>query len=702
MQREGARRPATKRRVRAGTLCAVIRRLLIVFAALCVFATSCGQASMTETATAEPTRDIATTTAIPIPTATPVPPTATAVPTATAEPTVTPAPLPTPTETPTPIPTPPATEVAIEPTAEPTPEPTVEPSSEDSSAAAETGAAEAQATDEGSQDDGVQDLSAQDDVVANGDDTASSDSGEGDSGDTSSGDTSSGDTTSGDTSSGEGDGGTTASSDAAAPEAVDLPKPAGQGVLPAAYELSSIQAVGCPSGAQDAAVSCFSARVPAAADRPSADAMINLMVSVVDNGDPNGVGPVVYLQGGPGVGSVLYADRYVGLDHDVVLVDQRGNGSSTPQLGCEEVDALWVAERIDDAGARLEDLAGTQTVVNAYAACVERLEASGIDLNLFDTTNAADDFALVRQLLGYPEWSLWGVSYGTRLGLTIMRDHPEGVKAAVLDSVVPFEVDFWSSVPANGLRSMTAVSDACNATTCGAEHGDFLTNLGDLARRLDSQPVVLTATRPVSGQQFRYRIDGQELLSMVFTQLYSTDRLRALPRQVARADFGGLEELLARYVSRRDPEAIDLALGSYYATWCSEEFPFYDHTRDNGVVADATATFGSGFAPALSSDGVNNVCSKFNVRSAPAIDDQPLVSSIPTLVMAGSLDPITPPSWSRQVADALTQSFYVELADHGHGMTGSCAAGIRVQFLATPSAAPDTSCADAITGPTFE
>lgn len=651
--------PAPKVGHGAGTLSGVLQRLLVMLVVLALASTACGQVSTTETAITEPTRDIATTTAIPIPTE--IDPTATSLPpTATAQPTV--APTPIPTLTPQPIPTP-----TTEPVAEADPAPLLEP------APAAEAALEAASTDES--------LGAADES-GGAEGTSAEEEGPQAAGGQTAGDVD--DTTS------------------APADNTQQAKPAGQGVLPAAYALSSLQAVACPAGAQDAAVSCYFARTPAAANNPSADTMVDLMVSVVDNGDPSGIGPVFYLQGGPGIGSVQYSDRYVGLDHDVVLVDQRGTGSSIPKLGCGEVDDLWVAERTNEAAVRLDDVAGTITIVDAYVACVDRLKASGVDLNLFDTTNAANDFALVRQLLGYSEWSIWGVSYGTRLGLTIMRDHPQALRAAVLDSVVPFEVDFFATVPENGLRSMTAVTQACNASACGTTYGDFLSNLGALAQRLDQDPVVLTVTRPSSGQQFAYRVNGKELLAMVFTQLYSTERLRSLPRQIAAADYGGLEEIVVNYVRRRDPEAFDLSLGAYYATWCSEEYPFYDHTRDDALLAQTYGQFGTGFALALSSDGVANVCSKFNVRRSSSTDNTALTSPIPTLVMAGSLDPITPPAWSRQVADALTTSYYVELADHGHGMTGACTAGIRLQFLINPNLPPDNSCAVSVGSPTFE
>ena len=463
--------------------------------------------------------------------------------------------------------------------------------------------------------------------------------------------------------------------------------------------LSSLQPVDCPADVSADQVSCSIAVLPLNIYVPVAGENVELMVAFVDNGDPNGVGPVAFLQGGPGVGSVTAARNFVGATHDVLFVDQRGTGYSTPKLNCPEVDDLWLAHYTDDPAVRISD--DESMVTASYQACATRLMAGGINFDHFNTTAAAADVELLRQLFGYDEWSIWGISYGTRLGLTIMRDHPNGVRSAVLDSIVPFEVDFFAAIPGNGIRSMTALDQACDDDRCAADHGDFLDNLSALVLELSQNPVVVSATRPGSGDRFPFRVDGETLIDLVFTQLYSTGSLRALPRQIARADAGGLSEIVATFMTRRDPNAFDLSIGLYYTTWCREELPFYDDSGDDELLRSLEPRFGDAVAGALSSDGVQQLCDFFMVAPSAPLDDEPLESPIPTLVFAGAFDPITPPAWSKQVADALTNSTYVELADHGHGMATSCPANIRLAFLIDPSALVDTTCADDTGAPDF-
>lgn len=484
------------------------------------------------------------------------------------------------------------------------------------------------------------------------------------------------------------------------PQPSPTPEPTPAATVADLLAMSSLRGIECPENVRADKVSCSIATLPRDVDARAPGATVEIMVALVDNGDPNNVGPVVFLQGGPGVGSITQAGSFVGAAHDLLFVDQRGTGYSTPKLTCPEIDVLWEAEYSADPAVRLHD---DNVLLNAaYVDCGQRLAAEGIDFNQFNTRSAAVDIELLRQLFGYDEWSIWGISYGTRLGLTIMRDHPGGIRAAVLDSVVPFEVDFFATIPENGMRAITALDQACDNAPCASDYGDFMSALSELVLELNENPVVVTATRPISGQQFPFHVDGEQLIDLVFTQLYSTRSLRALPRQITHANSGGLHEMVATFVSRRDPVTFDLSLGLYYTTWCREEFPFYDESIDDELLVDLEAQFGTAVAGALSSEGVETYCGVFDVTPAPAFEDEPLVSPIRTLVFAGAFDPITPPSWSLQVADSLPNSVYVEMPDHGHGMATSCPIAIRLAFLMDPEAAPDTSCADHAGAPEFE
>src|SRR5260370_35287450 len=85
------------------------------------------------------------------------------------------------------------------------------------------------------------------------------------------------------------------------------------------------------------------------------------------------------------------------------------------------------------------------------------------------------------------------------------------------------------------------------------------------------------------------------------------------------------------------------------------------------------------------------------LRKATAASFQAVKSAIPTLVLEGRLDAITPPAYGRLAAQTLTHSFYVEFPDRGHSVRGdSCSYQIITAFLAQPTIAPDSHCTAAL------
>jgi pimeloyl-ACP methyl ester carboxylesterase len=75
--------------------------------------------------------------------------------------------------------------------------------------------------------------------------------------------------------------------------------------------------------------------------------------------------------------------------------------------------------------------------VAATKACHDRLVGQGIDLSAYNTGENSADFADLRKVMGIAEWNVYGLSYGTDLALSLMRDHPEGIRSVIIDSVQP-------------------------------------------------------------------------------------------------------------------------------------------------------------------------------------------------------------------------------------------------------------------------
>ena len=116
---------------------------------------------------------------------------------------------------------------------------------------------------------------------------------------------------------------------------------------------------------------------------------------------------------------------------DLVFFDYRGTGRSEPDMSCPEFDALGPA-------------AGEAAGREALLACRDRIVAAGVDLDQYHSAALAADAADVMRALGYERYGVFGVSYGTRVALTMLRDRPDGIEGAVLDSVYPPQVDLYA------------------------------------------------------------------------------------------------------------------------------------------------------------------------------------------------------------------------------------------------------------------
>jgi pimeloyl-ACP methyl ester carboxylesterase len=90
------------------------------------------------------------------------------------------------------------------------------------------------------------------------------------------------------------------------------------------------------------------------------------------------------------------------VDRDWVFFDQRGTGRSIPQLYCpDEKDNPFDLKK-----------------------CRDDLIKQGIDLSQYTSARIAGDMEALRKALGVNQWNLWGISYGSRLAITMARYYP--------------------------------------------------------------------------------------------------------------------------------------------------------------------------------------------------------------------------------------------------------------------------------------
>jgi pimeloyl-ACP methyl ester carboxylesterase len=397
--------------------------------------------------------------------------------------------------------------------------------------------------------------------------------------------------------------------------------------------------------------------------------------------------PLFLAQGGPG-GSTIggFARVLVGdpskrpsWNRDLVLWDQRGTYFSQPRLRCREV-------------SRLRADAGPDAQRDAYVRCGERLKSEAGDLSAFNSQENARDADAVRAALGYTSFNFYGVSYGTELGQFLMRERPEHLRSVVLDAVVPLGFSLVTDVPAVKQRVIQQYANACaQSPECNAAYPNLWERYLALIERLDKQPVELVpAQRGPGGETIdAQRLAGRDLDGALYQLIYMREAVPLVPYIIDRADQGDYSFVL-NFVQLAQSAQSDMADGMYMTVLCAE----YGDTPPAALqfagvlrqIADSAAEEGR---------QILQVCRDWKIRQLDKAQLEPLRSDIPTLLLSGKFDPITPPDHAERVAAGLTRAVTLTFprGTHGQAFSLPCANATIAAFLDAPDRKPDMRCA---------
>lgn len=395
--------------------------------------------------------------------------------------------------------------------------------------------------------------------------------------------------------------------------------------------------------------------------------------------------------GGPGQASVRWG---VGLSQelaplrqhrDFLLVDMRGTGGSAP-LNCPEML---------DAQAFLDSF----TPAAGARACAERLRKTA-DLTQYTTGNAVDDVDEVRAALGYPQVDAVGGSYGTRAVLVYLRRHPDRVRAAILHGVVPTHDRSPLFFARGAQKALDGRAAECAADpACARAFPRFKEEVAEILARAEREPVRVQLTDPKSGKPYEIRLSRGGVAQAVRSMLYNPSDAAELPLRVhlaAQGDWKPLAETAASYARGLTS---DISEGYFLSVTCAEDVPFI---RDEEIPAAVAGTFLGDFR-------IRNqraACAEWPVAKVPESFQRPVVSDVPSLVIAGELDPATPPEDGDRAARALRHSRYVLVPGGGHGLDGltgqECINTLWIKTIEDGSVDRlDTSCVAKMKRPAF-
>jgi acetylornithine deacetylase/succinyl-diaminopimelate desuccinylase-like protein/pimeloyl-ACP methyl ester carboxylesterase len=372
--------------------------------------------------------------------------------------------------------------------------------------------------------------------------------------------------------------------------------------------------------------------------------------------------PIILLPGGPGqafsYAAAPLSRQYVETlrrQRDVVLVDVRGVGRSAG-LSCTVPYPGGLASRF-----------GTVFPLDHVTACRDDLSRRA-RLDRYTTAATVDDLEDLREWLGYRAFNLLGTSYGTRVAQVYMRRHPASVRTAVLNGVAPVAEPVYVQHAFLLQRALDRLLAECRAdAVCSIAHPDIEERVARLLSRFQEGPVDME----VRGTAVSF--GAGDLAYALRGLLYA--RAAELPQLIQRATDGDVTPLAEYYLARTDQfSAHDGNTGYHFSVLCAEDI---DPLTDAAVEAASKGTF----MGAHLIDAYRALCGVWPHATLPPDHWVPVRSDVPTLLLSGARDPVTPPEGAEAVAAHLSRSLHVVVPNGGHGVGGPCVQSMIVRLV---------------------
>ncbi|TAN04653.1 MAG: alpha/beta fold hydrolase [Rhodanobacteraceae bacterium] len=380
---------------------------------------------------------------------------------------------------------------------------------------------------------------------------------------------------------------------------------------------------------------------------------------------------VTYLAGGPGQSAIqTWPEIAAGLapllkHHDVLLLDQRGTGDSHP-LKCPAVEKQ-MRKQADAEPNMAQQVAW-------IGQCAQEVEKTS-DPRFYTTSDAVADLEAVRQALGAPKLDLVGVSYGTRMAQHYAEAHPDAVRSIVLDGVVPNQLVLGATFAEALQHSLKLQAAACSATpACKKAFGDWYATLHRLYAKLKAGPAPnVTFADPSSNEPVTRALTADTLAGVVRLFSYSAATQALLPLAVNEAAHGNYAPLMGQSQLITSDLSASIEGGMQMSVLCSEDAPLLKPRPQ-----DADLLLGNQLIDASIAE-----CKVWPHALMPKDFHAPFKSSIPTLLISGERDPVTPPSYAAEVLQDLSdgRSLVVKGMGHAEAINAGCMPDLINQFV---------------------
>jgi pimeloyl-ACP methyl ester carboxylesterase len=316
------------------------------------------------------------------------------------------------------------------------------------------------------------------------------------------------------------------------------------------------------------------------------------------------------------------------------------------------------------------------------------------DLKQYTTTIAMADADAVRQALGAEKINIVGGSYGTRAVLEYQRQFPNAVRRSIIDGVAPPDMVLPATFSPDGQAAFDALIASCEKDpACASRYPDLR---GRWRAMIATLPREVPLAHPVTGVVERVPMSADMAAMLLRLPLYVPALTSALPLAISEAAEGRFQALFGLTAAMTGPRSVgQMAEGMHFSVVCAEDVPRLDRSTEQPG-PDLGASF---------SNLYRDVCARWPRGTVPEAFYTMPATKVPTLVLSGGIDPVTPPRHGERAAKALgAQARHVVVPQAGHGVMGiGCMRDVLFRFIDTESDAEalkvDASCAQGIPRP---
>lgn len=366
--------------------------------------------------------------------------------------------------------------------------------------------------------------------------------------------------------------------------------------------------------------------------------------------------PVIFLAGGPGssgiqtgrIAEYFQAIKAIREVADVILLDQRGTGASTPDLTCPgtfgDLPATALRSRED----------ALKAFTNMAQSCVDKMRAQGLDFDGYTILESADDIEDLRKAINVPKVSLWGHSYGTQLAFATLRRHEAKIERLIVMSVEG--VSSTEKLPRDVDRYLAELAALCKNDP-RAQMPDLLGTMRAVLAKLDQESVTVSVLNPANGKKRDLMVGGFGVRLLVLqTILNNTRSLPLIPLlfdSLARGDTRVLAEMLSAVQGLAMPRADWFLIDGASGATAARRTQIQHEAKDS-----------------MFSDLVNFLLTDLSAVWQPKdLGDafrQPVKSKVPVLFISGTLDANTPAHRTEEVRQGFPNSVHLVIENSGH------------------------------------